>query len=114
MLEVSVRVQLLWVKLDFWRYGGKYATGSDCRLCLRVRRKPSLARRRKGLVNWCDIPAGRIFRFSPQTGKHELIYQGELMGGFTIQTDGSLLLFMARGFCEVVAGRKTHYCHQRN
>ena len=46
---------------------------------------------------WCDIPRGRIFRFDPSSGNHELCYEGRPVGGFTFQTDGSLLLFMNRG-----------------
>jgi D-xylono/L-arabinono-1,4-lactonase len=46
---------------------------------------------------WCDIPAGKIFRFDPQTAKHEMVLQDEPVGGFTVQANGSLLLFMARG-----------------
>jgi len=46
---------------------------------------------------WCDIPTGRIFRFDPSTGTHEQCYEGRPVGGFTVQTDGSLLLFMDRG-----------------
>src|SRR5690348_1989432 len=46
---------------------------------------------------WCDIPTGRLFRYDPGNGKHEQFYQGEIVGGFTIQADGSLLLFMAHG-----------------
>ena len=46
---------------------------------------------------WVDIPAGRLFRCDPATGAHELCYEGEALGGFTIQADGSLLLFMNRG-----------------
>ncbi len=48
-------------------------------------------------VYWTDIPAGRLFRYDPATGEHEQVYAGEPVGGFTIQADGSLLLFMARG-----------------
>ncbi len=48
-------------------------------------------------VYWCDIPRGRIFRYHPATGQHEQVFAGEPVGGFTIQDDGSLLLFMARG-----------------
>lgn len=44
-----------------------------------------------------DIAAGRIFRYTPATGRHEQVHQGEVIGGFTIQADGALLLFMARG-----------------
>ena len=46
---------------------------------------------------WCDNPNGRIFRFDPSTGNHEQCYEGRTVGGFTIQSDGSLLLFMDRG-----------------
>jgi D-xylono/L-arabinono-1,4-lactonase len=46
---------------------------------------------------WCDIPTGRIFRYDPATEAHEQCYQGRTVGGFTIQSDGSLLLFMDRG-----------------
>ncbi len=52
-------------------------------------------------VYWCDIPAGRMFRFDPATGHHEQVYQGDVVGGFTIQADGSLLLFMARGAIKI-------------
>ncbi|TVR72967.1 MAG: SMP-30/gluconolactonase/LRE family protein [Sphaerobacteraceae bacterium] len=46
---------------------------------------------------WCDIPAGRMFRYDPETGQHEQFYDGPVVGGFTIQADGSLLLFGERG-----------------
>ena len=46
---------------------------------------------------WVDIPNGRMFRYDPATEKHEQFYEGEVVGGFTIQQDGALLLFMARG-----------------
>lgn len=46
---------------------------------------------------WLDIPNGSIYRYDPREGRHERIYAGEVIGGFTIQADGSLLLFMARG-----------------
>ncbi len=49
---------------------------------------------------WTDIPAGRLFRYDPATNTHEQIYSGEPVGGFTIQEDGSLLLFKARGAIE--------------
>ncbi len=55
---------------------------------------------------WCDIPAGRIYRFLPEQGKHELFYQGDLVGGFTVQTDGSLLLFMASGSVKILRAGK--------
>ncbi len=46
---------------------------------------------------WTDITRGRLYRYDPATGRHEQCYQGETVGGFTIQADGSLLLFMQRG-----------------
>ncbi|MBN1429460.1 MAG: SMP-30/gluconolactonase/LRE family protein [Anaerolineae bacterium] len=46
---------------------------------------------------WCDITSGRLFRYDPATSQHEQCYSGEPIGGFTIQADGALLLFMARG-----------------
>lgn len=48
-------------------------------------------------IYWCDIPNGRLFRYDPLSGVHEQCYEGRTVGGFTIQSDGSLLLFMDRG-----------------
>jgi sugar lactone lactonase YvrE len=50
---------------------------------------------------WVDIPQGRLFRYDPATHKHEQCHEGEAVGGFTIQADGSLLLFLARGAIKV-------------
>jgi D-xylonolactonase len=49
---------------------------------------------------WTDIPTGLLFRYDYATQTHEQIYVGESVGGFTIQEDGSLLLFKARGAIE--------------
>ena len=46
---------------------------------------------------WTDIPTGRLFRYDPSNGKHEQIYQGRPVGGFTFEADGGLLLFRDRG-----------------
>lgn len=46
---------------------------------------------------WVDIPTGRMFRYDPASGAHEQCHEGEVIGGFTVQEDGPLLLFMARG-----------------
>lgn len=51
---------------------------------------------------WTDITAGRLFRYNSVDGKHEQCYQGRPVGGFTIQSDGSLLLFMDRGTIAVL------------
>ncbi len=48
-------------------------------------------------VYWTDIPRGKLFRYDPATGKHEQCYTGAPVGGFTLQADGALLLFMERG-----------------
>jgi D-xylonolactonase len=52
-------------------------------------------------VYWTDIPTGRLFRYDPATQQHEQIYDGDVVGGFTVQADGALLLFMARGAVKV-------------
>jgi D-xylonolactonase len=46
---------------------------------------------------WLDIVNPRMFRYDPATAHHEQFYEGRTVGGFTIQADGSLLLFMDRG-----------------
>lgn len=46
---------------------------------------------------WTDIPEGRLFRYDPASGTHEECYRGAPVGGFTIQPDGALLLFMSGG-----------------
>jgi sugar lactone lactonase YvrE len=51
---------------------------------------------------WVDIPAGRMFRYDPASGAHEQCYEGEVVGGFTVQSDGALLLFMARGAVKIL------------
>jgi D-xylonolactonase len=56
-------------------------------------------------VYWCDIPRGRLFRYDPATGEHEMCYEGEeALGGFTVQADGALLFFMARGAVKIWHG----------
>ena len=52
----------------------------------------------EGRLYWLDIPPGKLYRYDPATGEHGLALDaGEAVGGYTIQADGSLLLFMARG-----------------
>ncbi len=48
-------------------------------------------------IYWCDIPQGRMFRLDPATGEHEQFYAGPVVGGFTFQQDGAILLFMEKG-----------------
>lgn len=53
---------------------------------------------RRGLVYWTDIVGGRLFRYDPASGHHEKFYQGDRVGGFTLQEDGTLLLFQVDKF----------------
>ncbi len=47
---------------------------------------------------WVDIPAGILMRYDPATGTGGVAYEaGDAIGGVTLQDDGALLLFMARG-----------------
>lgn len=55
----------------------------------------------EGRLYWTDIPTGRMFRYDPKTGQHEQFYSGDVVGGFTLQEDGALLLFMARGAVKI-------------
>lgn len=42
---------------------------------------------------WTDIDAGNIFQYNARDGECKTVYQGEPVGGFTLQEDGALLLF---------------------
>ncbi len=55
---------------------------------------------------WVDIPQGRLFRYNPADGHHEQLYAGDPIGGFTIQADGALLLFMAQGAVRIWRNRE--------
>lgn len=56
---------------------------------------------------WVDIPAGRLFRFDPETMTNEQVYQHDgMIGGYTIQADGSLVLFCDRGAILHLAGHE--------
>lgn len=46
---------------------------------------------------WIDVPAGSLFRYRPATGEHDHVFQTDVIGGFTVQADGDLLLFEDRG-----------------
>ena len=46
---------------------------------------------------WTDIPSGKLFTYDPISGEHCCIYEGRQVGGFTLQTDGSLVLCRDKG-----------------
>ena len=46
---------------------------------------------------WTDIETGRMFWYDPAANKHEQCYDGDKVGGFTVQADGKLLLFRTKG-----------------
>lgn len=52
---------------------------------------------REGRLYWADIESARLFRVDHASGAHECFYRderpGAMIGGFTFQADGSLLLF---------------------
>lgn len=50
------------------------------------------------VLHWVDIPTGRLFAFDPAQSRNTLVYQHDgMIGGYTLQEDGSLLLFADRG-----------------
>ena len=51
----------------------------------------------KKLLYWVDIPIGCLYSYDPETHSTRKIFQSGQIGGFTIQSDGSLLLFMEKG-----------------
>lgn len=52
---------------------------------------------------WVDLRRGHMYRYDPKTGVHKKVYdnKNEVIGGFTIQGDGSLLVFMTGGAVKV-------------
>lgn len=60
----------------------------------------------EGRLYWCDIPKGHIFRHDPQTGYRERCYEGDVVGGSTIERDGAILCFMERGAIKRRHGRQ--------
>ncbi len=47
----------------------------------------------EGCLYWTDITGGKIHRLHLETRRHEEIYSGETIGGFTFEANGDLLLF---------------------
>jgi len=55
---------------------------------------------------WIDILGGIVYRYNPKTEVVEEAYRGDIIGGYTIQEDGSLLLFMERGAVKLLKNNK--------
>jgi len=51
---------------------------------------------------WVDIPDGELYRYDPAAGEHELVHETSVIGGYTIQDDGSVLLFEDGGRVELL------------
>lgn len=51
----------------------------------------------EAVLYFVDIPAGHLYRYDPATDSHELVREGPPIGGYTIQADGTLLLFQEDG-----------------
>jgi len=53
---------------------------------------------------WCDIHAGLVLRLDPATSTVQTVCDrsagGQVVGGFTLESDGGLLLFMGGGLIE--------------
>lgn len=47
----------------------------------------------RGQVYWTDIPRGRVYAWDLEKQSVELLYEDDVVGGFTLQSDGTLLLF---------------------
>src|SRR3982750_4854471 len=48
---------------------------------------------RRDTLFWTDIDAGRLFRHDFNTAQSRQIYTGAMVGGFTLEENGDLLLF---------------------
>src|ERR1043166_884438 len=57
-----------------------------------------LWREEDGCLFWTDIEGGNIHRIHLATKRHDLVYSGEKVGGFTFEANGDLLLFRVNDF----------------
>jgi D-xylonolactonase len=51
----------------------------------------------RGVLFWIGIYDGRLYRYDPSTGESTIVYEDGVVGGATIQRDGSVLLFREAG-----------------
>ena len=56
----------------------------------------------EGVLYWVDIPNGCLYNYDPQNKVAKKVFQSSQIGGFTIQEDGGLLLFMEKGAVKVL------------
>ena len=56
----------------------------------------------EGVLYWVDIPNGCLYKYDPQNRVANKIFQSGQIGGFTIQEDGGLLLFMEKGTVKIL------------
>jgi sugar lactone lactonase YvrE len=49
-----------------------------------------------GCLYWTDITGGRVHRIQLGNGRHEVMYRGVPVGGFSFQANGDLLLFRVK------------------
>lgn len=59
---------------------------------------------RESCLYWTDIDGGTLHRY--RDGEHDVIYRGEKVGGFTLQEDGSLLLFRVSSIARLTVGQE--------
>lgn len=63
---------------------------------------------------WLDITKGQVYQLDPSTGNHKLFFQAkQMIGGQTIQEDGSLLLFMEEGAIAILRNGTLEYIIDR-
>ena len=62
---------------------------------------------------WIDIMTGRIMRYDPVSGEHSQFFQGPIVGGFTMQADGSFLLFLEGPAVAELRDGELHYLIDR-
>jgi D-xylonolactonase len=52
----------------------------------------------ESVVYWVDIPTGTLYRYDPRAETYDIVFTSdESIGGFTLQSDGSMLLFQEHG-----------------
>ena len=62
---------------------------------------------------WIDIMTGRIMRYDPVSGEHCQFFEGPIVGGFTMQADGSFLLFLEGPAVAELRDGELHYLIDR-